>query len=108
MLTGTFVLKLEHVGDGLHDSFVQYRRTYRVFDENGRLMIQALGEGPERLMKQADGAFAMRSAPESHITFVVQNGHAVSMKLDPSGFGTALSGKRAGPGDPATFHRAPK
>ena len=107
-LTGTFVLKLEHVGDGLHDSFVQYRRTYRVFDENGRLMIQALGDGPERLLKQADGAFAMRSAPESHITFVVQNGHAVSLKLDPSGFGTPLSGKRVGPGDPQTFHRGGK
>jgi CubicO group peptidase (beta-lactamase class C family) len=107
-LAGTFVLKLEQVGDGLHDSFVQYRRTYRVFDENGRLMIQALGEGPERLMKQADGGFAMRSAPRSHVTFVVQNGHAVSMKLDPSDFGTPLSGKRVGPGDPATFHRAPK
>ncbi len=107
-LTGTFVLKLEHVGDGLHDSFVQYRRTYRVFDENGRLMIQALGEGPERLLKQADGGFAMRSAPESHITFVVQGGHAASMKMDPSGFGTPLSGKRVGPGDPQTFHRGGK
>ena len=104
-LAGTFVLKLEQVTDGLHDSFVQYRRTYRVFDENGRLMIQALGEGPERLMKQADGGFAMRSAPRSHVTFVVQNGHAVSMKMDPSEFGTPLSGKRVGPGDPQTFHR---
>jgi CubicO group peptidase (beta-lactamase class C family) len=107
-LAGTFVLKLEHVNDGLHDSFVQYRRTYRVFDENGRLMIQVLGEGPQRLLKQADGSFAMRSAPEGHVTFVVQNGHAVTMKVDPSGFGTPLSGKRVGPGDPATFHRAPK
>lgn len=104
-LAGTFVLKLDHVTDGLHDSFVQYRRTFRVFDENGRLMIEALGEGPERLLKQADGGFAMRSAPESHITFVVQRGHAVTMKMDPSEFGVPLAGERVGPGDPQTFHK---
>src|SRR6478736_2475947 len=41
-LEGTYVLKLNSVGPGtdLHDSFAQYRRTYLVYDENGRLMIQ--------------------------------------------------------------------
>lgn len=104
-LAGTFVLKLEHLHDGLHDSFAQYRRTYRVFDENGRLMIQALGEVPQRLLKQADGGFAVRSEPGSHVTFAVRNGRAASMKIDPSPFGAPLSGARIGPGDPATFHR---
>ena len=101
-LAGTFVLKLGQVGANLHDSFAQYRRTYRVFDENGRLMIQPLGEGPERLLKQDDGSFAMRSAAASHISFVVQNGHAASMKLDSPGF--PLVGDRVGDGDPGTFH----
>lgn len=103
-LAGTFVLKLGQVGAGvnLHDSFAQYRRTYRVFDENGRLMIQPLGEGPERMLKQDDGSFAMRSSPETHISFVVQNGHAASMKLDSPGF--PLVGERVGDGDPGTFH----
>jgi D-alanyl-D-alanine carboxypeptidase len=101
-LAGTFVLKLGHVGENLHDSFAQYRRTYRVFDENGRLMIQPLGEGPERLLKQDDGSFAMRSSPAAHISFVVQNGHATTMKLDSPGF--PLVGARVGDGDPATFH----
>ena len=104
-LAGTYVLKLEHVTDSLHDSFAQYRRTYRVFDDNGRLMIQALGEGPERLLKQADGGFAMRSQPESHITFTTKNGRAARMTMDPSPFGVVLSGGRVGPGDPQTFHR---
>jgi CubicO group peptidase (beta-lactamase class C family) len=103
-LAGTFVLTLERMNDGLHDSFAQYRRTYRVFDENGRLMIQALGQGPERLLKQADG-FAMRTSPASHITFVAQGGHAASMKIEPSDLGVALSGKRVGPGDPQRFHK---
>ena len=99
---GTFVLKLDQVGANLHDSFAQYRRTYRVFDENGRLMIQPLGEAPERLLKQDDGSFAMRSSPAAHISFVVQNGHAATMKLDSPGF--PLAGARIGDGDPATFH----
>jgi D-alanyl-D-alanine carboxypeptidase len=104
-LAGTFVVKLERVTDRLHDSFAQYRRTYRVFDENGRLMIQTLGEGPERLLKQADGSFAMRSHPQGHVTFTVQGGHAASVKIDPSPLGEPFSGKRVGPGDPQTFHR---
>jgi D-alanyl-D-alanine carboxypeptidase len=100
-LAGTFVLKLGQVGTNLHDSFAQYRRTYRVFDENGRQMIQPLGEGPERLLKQDDGSFAMRSS-SAHISFVMQNGHAASMKLDSPGF--PLVGERVGDGDPGTFH----
>jgi D-alanyl-D-alanine carboxypeptidase len=102
-LAGTFVLKLGQVGANLHDSFAQYRRTYRLFDENGRLMIQPLGEGPERLLKQDDGSYAMRSSPAAHISFVVQSGHAATMKLDSPGF--PLIGERVGDGDPGTFHR---
>jgi CubicO group peptidase (beta-lactamase class C family) len=101
-LAGTFVLKLGQVGANLHDSFAQYRRTYRVFDEDGRLMIQPLGEGPELLLKQDDGSFALRSAPAAHVSFVMQNGHATAMKLESPGF--PLAGERVGDGDPATFH----
>ena len=101
-LAGTFVLNLGQVGANLHDSFAQYRRTYRVFDENGHLMIQPLGEGPERLLKQDDGSFGMRSSPAAHISFAVQNGHAATMKLDSPGF--PLVGERVGDGDPGTFH----
>jgi len=104
-LAGTYVLQLERVGDGLHDSFVQYRRTYRVFDESGRLMIQALGEGPERLLKQPKGGFAMRSEPASQITFALQKGRAVRIKVDPSPLGAAFVGDRVGSGDPETFHK---
>jgi CubicO group peptidase (beta-lactamase class C family) len=101
-LAGTYVLKLGSVSANLHDSFAQYRRTYRVFDENGRLMIQPLGEGPERLLKQDDGSFALRSSPESHVSFVLQNDRAATMKMDSPGF--PLAGERVGDGDPGTFH----
>jgi len=101
-LNGTFALKLGQVPGNLHDSFAQYRRTYRVFDENGRLMIQALGEGPERLLKQGDGKFAFRSSPESEVSFVLKNDRATAMKLEKPGF--PLTGDRVGDADPATFH----
>jgi D-alanyl-D-alanine carboxypeptidase len=103
-LAGTYVLKLERLTPGLHDSFAQYRRTFRVFDENGRLMVQALGEGPERLLKQEGGMFAMRSRPRSRVSFTLQGRIADSMKMEPSDFGVALSGERVGDGDPKTFH----
>jgi D-alanyl-D-alanine carboxypeptidase len=104
-LAGTFVLKLDRLTPGLHDSFAQYRRTYRIFDENGRLMIQSLGEGPERLLKQGDSGFAMRSSPDSRISFVIENGHALRMKIDSKAFGVPLSGERVGDADPRTFHK---
>ena len=104
-LAGTFVLKLDRVSSNLHDSFAQYRRTYRVFDENGRLSIEPLGEPPERLLKQDDGSFAIRSSAATRIEFVMQNGRAIGLKMDGQGFGAPLSGARIGDGDPATFHR---
>ena len=100
--SGTFVLKLGQVSANLHDSFAQYRRTYRVFDENGRLMIQPLGDGPERLLKQQDGTFSLRSSPNSHVSFVMQNARAAAMKMDSPEF--PLAGDRVGDADPATFH----
>jgi hypothetical protein len=100
-LAGTYVLKLGQVSGNLHDSFAQYRRTYRVFDENGRLMIQPLGEGAERLLKQDDGKFAYRSSV-AQVSFVMQKDRATGMKMDSPGF--PLVGDRVGNGDPATFH----
>jgi len=102
-LSGTFVLTAGKVPSNLHDSYAQYRRTYRVFNENGRLMIEPLGQGPERLLKQEDGTFAIRSA-RTHISFGIEGDHAVSMKMDSQG-GLPLAGNRVGDGDPQTFHQ---
>ena len=102
-LTGTFLLTAGKVPSNLHDSYAQYRRTYRVFDENGRLMIEPLGQGPERLLKQDDGTFAMRSSARTRISFVMQKDQVVGMKMD-SQSGLPLAGARVGDGDPQTFH----
>ncbi|MDQ6828780.1 MAG: hypothetical protein M3081_07930, partial [Gemmatimonadota bacterium] len=93
-LSGAFQLRFDKLPPDLHGSFTQYRRTYRVFDENGRLMIEPLGQGAERLLKQTDGTFAMRSSPASIISFVVNNDRATAMKMDSPGAGRALAGER--------------
>jgi CubicO group peptidase (beta-lactamase class C family) len=100
-LTGTYVLKV--VAGAYHDSFAQYRRTYRVFDENGRLMIEARGETPERLLKQKNGSFAMRSTPQGPVTFVMHDHNAFTLGLANDEL--TLAGERVGPADPQTFHR---
>ncbi|HYL77825.1 MAG TPA: serine hydrolase domain-containing protein [Bryobacteraceae bacterium] len=103
-LTGTFVLTVEKVPSAFHDSFAQYRRTYRVFDENGRLTLEPLGQGAERLLKQPDGSFSIRSAPRTRISFVMRDGRAVGMKMESRG-GLPLAGDRVGDGDAQTFHQ---
>jgi len=103
-LTGTFLLTAGKLPPNLHDSYAQYRRTYRVFNENGRLMIQPLGQGAERLLKQEDGNFAMRSSERERISFVMQGDRAVGMTMASPGGGLPLAGERVGDGDPQTFH----
>src|ERR1700722_236516 len=98
--TGTYILKV--VEGGYHDSFAQYRRTYRVFDENGRLMIEALGETPERLLKRKNGSFAIRSWPQAPVSFVRHDQNGLTLHLINSGL--TLAGERVGPADPQTFH----
>ncbi|MEO7208335.1 MAG: serine hydrolase domain-containing protein [Steroidobacteraceae bacterium] len=98
--TGTYVLKV--VAGAYHDSFEQYRRTYRVFDENGRLMIEALGETPERLLKQNSGSFAVRSWPQGPVTFVMHGQSPLTLHLSTTEL--TLAGERVGPADPQTFH----
>jgi D-alanyl-D-alanine carboxypeptidase len=103
-VTGTFLLTAGKVPSNLHDSYAQYRRTYRVFNENGRLMIQPLGQGAERLLKQEDGTFAMRSSPRTRIAFTIQSDRPVSMQME-SQAGLPLAGERVGGSDPQTFHQ---
>lgn len=96
-LAGEFTVKYDHLPADLHGSFTQYRRTYRVFDENGRLMIEPRGQGAERLLLQADGTFAMRSSPRTMISFVVEGNRATRMTMQSPGAGRVLAGGRAGP-----------
>lgn len=95
-LVGDFTLKYDKLPADLHGSFTQYRRTYRVIDENGRLMIEPVGEGEERLLKQADGTYAMSSAPRTVISFSIANDRAVRMTMVAPGAGRTLAGGRAG------------
>jgi D-alanyl-D-alanine carboxypeptidase len=95
-LLGAFTVKYDKLPADLHGSFTQYRRTYRIFDENGRLMIEPLGQGAERLLRQADGTYAMRSAPRTVISFTLDGHHASRMTMQSPGAGRVLAGGRAG------------
>jgi CubicO group peptidase (beta-lactamase class C family) len=107
-VAGTYMVKFDKLPPELHGSFTQYRRTYRVFDENGRLMIEPLGQGAERLLKQTDGSFAMRSSPSMRVSFVMQGDRATGIAMDSEGGGRPLAGDRIGGADPQTFQQRPR
>jgi D-alanyl-D-alanine carboxypeptidase len=107
-VSGTYMVKFDKLPPELHGSFTQYRRTYRVFDENGRLMIEPLGQGAERLLKQTDGSFAMRSSPSMRVSFVMQGDRATGVAMDSEGGGRPLAGDRIGSADPQTFQQRPR
>ncbi|HEX8943823.1 MAG TPA: serine hydrolase domain-containing protein [Gemmatimonadaceae bacterium] len=104
-VSGTYLVKFDKLPPELHGSFTQYRRTYRVFDENGRLMIEPLGQGAERLLKQPDGSFAMRSSPGMRIAFAMQNDRATGITMDSEGGGRPLAGDRVGGPEPQAQQR---
>lgn len=95
-LVGDFTVKYDKLPADLHGSFTQYRRTYRVIDENGRLMIEPVGQGEERLLKQADGTFAMNSSPRTVISFAIERDRAVRMTMVAPGAERTLAGDRVG------------
>jgi hypothetical protein len=93
-LVGSFTVKYDVLPADLHGSYAQYRRTYTVFDQNGRLMIEAFGQGAERLLQQADGSFATASSPRTKITFDIENDRASRMIMQSPGAGRVLAGSR--------------
>jgi hypothetical protein len=94
-ISGAFTVKYDNISPDMHGSFLQYRRTYKVYDENGRMMIEAVGQGAERLLKQPDGTFATKSAPRTAIKFEIENGRAVKMTMASPGPARTLAGGRA-------------
>ena len=86
---GTYRIKWAGVPGPLQN----FQRTYRVFEQNGRLMIQALGEEPEPLLHEGADTFRIASWPSARIVFTLREGRAVSMTLRESGE-RGLSGPR--------------
>jgi hypothetical protein len=62
-------------------TYHEYERTYRVYNESGRLLVQPLGEPPELLLKQGEHTFAASSRPQVRFVFSVEDGQASGIAL---------------------------
>lgn len=70
----------------------QYVRTYKIYEKAGELMIQAIGDVPERLLKQGENEFARASHPNWPINFTSANGEIIGIKIK-EGDGTGVGPK---------------
>lgn len=74
---GTWRVRLENAPP----RFQQYVRTYRVFEQNGRLMLQPLGQYAERMLALGDDRFVLAGSPDFTVHFTVRDGRAVEVVL---------------------------
>ncbi len=103
-LAGTYVVKRKLMGNSTSLTYNMYKRTIRVYTEIDQLMLQVFGELPERLLKQADGNFAISSEPGLIISFKNENNKNTISIISP---GTYMEGgARIGNADVKTFHHA--
>jgi hypothetical protein len=103
-MAGTYIVKRTNIDSSSPLTFNMWKRTIRVFTELEQLMMQRFGELPEPLLKQADGAFAIRSSPQLIISFKNENNNAVLSITSPGSY--IESGARIGNADVKTFHNA--
>jgi hypothetical protein len=75
----------------------QSQRTFRVFDDHGRLSLQPLGEWPEPLIPAGTHAFTIASQPALTYTFTVAGDRATALTVRVDG-----NGQSAGPRVPNT------
>ena len=83
--TGTYELRLVNGAP----QYASFRRTYRVFEENGRLMLQPRGDPPVELIYIGDDRFVRSATPGFHIGFTIREGRAVHMVLGANAEPTA-------------------
>ena len=97
---GTYVLRQPNAGG----PFARAERTYRVFDENGRLTVQALGETPTPLLAQGDHVFLIATNPLVRFVFAVEGDRATELTIRSSAAGAGggpPTGRRVGDGTAA-------
>ena len=62
-------------------TYHRFQRTYRVFEENGRFSIQALGDAPQVLLPQGDHVFKTAASPEVQWVFTVDGDRAMALTM---------------------------
>lgn len=90
------VYRLRPPGDDLRSS--QMALTYRVYEENGRLMGWSPGQVPDRLVAEGDGVFHVAADPTARITFVTDGAAAGApvQRISLATGGGTLLGERVG------------
>jgi CubicO group peptidase (beta-lactamase class C family) len=98
-ITGTYVVNRTRK-DASTTSHTLYKRTLRIFVQNGNLMIQRFGELPTPLLLQPDGTFREKNN-SSQITFKTMDTTTITFgSSDGPGYDT---GSKIGNADAATF-----
>jgi CubicO group peptidase (beta-lactamase class C family) len=103
-LIGTYQVKATSV-PRYSSSYGLFRQTIRVFEDNGRLMLQAWGEAPWRLLKQSGDTFASAAYPAEPVVFSEQDGVAI-LTLTSHVIGQKTTGPRVGPAAAGDFQSA--
>lgn len=60
-------------------------RDMTIFGEEGQLMAQPQGQGPEAMFRTGDNEFSLRSRADIQLVFEVEGGMAVSLSFDQGG-----------------------
>ncbi|ULQ55492.1 beta-lactamase family protein [Flavihumibacter rivuli] len=107
-ISGTYYLARTSKISEFARSYNYYRRTVRVFEENGELMIQSLGELPEVMYLQKDGSYRVESSPTSVISFPNPKSADQELVIDHNPYPITDKGKRIGNADVKTFHKGIK
>ena len=78
-----------------------YKRTMRIYYDNGKMVLQRFGQLPVPILKQSDGTFRYRGAQEPVISFTTDGNITTIFSKSPSG--VSDSGPMAGKADVKTF-----
>lgn len=99
---GTYALSRSSTGQTSPATNALYKRTVRIYYDNGKLVLQRFGELPVPLYKQSDGSFRFNNAPLPVITISMDGEKQVLTFKSPA---ITDAGVRVGDADANTFRR---
>ena len=99
-LAGTYILSRSSNEQSSPRTSAIYKRTVRIYYDNGKMVLQRFGELPIQLYKQSDGSFRFNMAAVPVITFTMNGGKQV---LSFKSASLTDAGPKVGEADAKTF-----